>query len=135
MNNYTKKKTNEYGTFYYNDKEELHRTDGPAVEFASYKAWYLDGKRHRTDGPAVESAGGYKEWYVDGEELTEKEFNERASTTKTYVAVKQWRELATTAERLARETQDLADSIRNMLDEVEEFCNRVEEFCNRVAAE
>jgi hypothetical protein len=62
---------------WYNDKEELHRLDGPAIESANgTKEWYVDGKRHRLDGPAYESADGYKSWWVDGKEMTEKEFNE-----------------------------------------------------------
>ena len=45
----------------------LHRTDGPAAEFADgSKFWYLNGKRHRTDGPAVEFADGTKWWYLNG---------------------------------------------------------------------
>ena len=85
---------------WYNDKDQLHRLDGPAVEQANGgkewyvdgkrhrldgpaveranggKEWYVDGKRHRLDGPAVEGTNGYKEWWVEGKELTEKEFNE-----------------------------------------------------------
>jgi hypothetical protein len=62
---------------WYNDKEKLHRLDGPAFEYANGdKAWYVDGKRHRLDGPAIEEANGYKAWYVNGKEMTEKEFNE-----------------------------------------------------------
>ena len=30
-----------------------------------HKAWYLDGNLHRTDGPAVEWADGDKEWWLD----------------------------------------------------------------------
>ncbi len=85
------KKDNGY-TGYYADKEMtvLHRTDGPAIEYADgSKAWYVDdilhrldgpaveyangskswwvvGKLHHTDGPAIEHAEGYKEWYVEG---------------------------------------------------------------------
>jgi hypothetical protein len=45
----------------------LHRTDGPAFEWADgSKAWLLNGKYHRTDGPAVEGADGSKEWWLDG---------------------------------------------------------------------
>jgi hypothetical protein len=52
----------------------LHRLDGPAVEYANgYKSWYLDGLRHRVDGPAVERADGYKSWYLNGVQLTEAE--------------------------------------------------------------
>ena len=81
--------------WYLND--ELHREDGPAVDFADgTKFWYLNGKRHREDGPAVEYAdgtkcwylndelhredgpaiewpNGYKFWYLDGKEVTEEE--------------------------------------------------------------
>ena len=47
--------------------EELHRVDGPAVEYVSgYKEWCLNGKRHRVDGPAVEYASGAKEWWLNG---------------------------------------------------------------------
>jgi hypothetical protein len=54
-----------------------HRLDGPAIEWANGdKSWWVDGKRHRLDGPAVEYASGYKAWYVDGKKMTEKEFNE-----------------------------------------------------------
>jgi len=60
-----------------NDKEKLHRLDGPAIEYADgSKSWYVDGKLHRLDGPAVERANAYKAWYVDGKKMTEKEFNE-----------------------------------------------------------
>ena len=46
---------------------ELHRIDGPAVEWANGdKRWYLNGERHRTDGPAVEWANGNKFWYLNG---------------------------------------------------------------------
>lgn len=84
---------------WYNDKDKLHRLDGPAFESPDeYKAWWVDGKRHRLDGPAVEWANGSKEWYVndkphrldgpaferadgykswwvEGKNLSEKEFN------------------------------------------------------------
>jgi hypothetical protein len=37
-------------------KDKLHRTDGPAIEYALMdgKDYYFEGKRHRTDGPAIE---------------------------------------------------------------------------------
>ena len=47
---------------------ELHREDGPAVEYYDgTKEWYLDGKYHREDGPAIEYPDGTKYWYVNGE--------------------------------------------------------------------
>ena len=52
---------------WYNDKGQLHRLDGPAVEYANKdKEWWVDGKRHRLDGPAIEYADGDKEWWVEG---------------------------------------------------------------------
>jgi len=57
----------EYGTkWYYNEQGQLHRTDGPAVEYANGdKSWWVNDQRHRTDGPAVEYANGDKEWWVN----------------------------------------------------------------------
>ena len=52
------------GSKLYYFKGKLHRTDGPAVEYAGgTKYWYFEGKIHRTDGPAVEWADGTKEYY------------------------------------------------------------------------
>ena len=62
--------------FYYKDgttssiddnSKALHRTDGPAIEYANGdKYWFIDGRQHRTDGPAAEYADGSKHWLVDG---------------------------------------------------------------------
>ena len=49
---------------------ELHRLDGPAIEWSN-------GKLHRLDGSAVEWKYDHKEWWVDGKKLTESEFNKR----------------------------------------------------------
>ena len=47
---------------------DLHREDGPALEYASgTKEWYLNGKRHREDGPAIEWTSGAKEWWLNGD--------------------------------------------------------------------
>lgn len=63
-------------TCWYNDKDQYHRLDGPAIEYASGgKSWFVEGKCHRLDGPAVECSDGSKSWYVEGEYMTEKEFN------------------------------------------------------------
>ena len=60
--------TNGDKSWYLNGK--LHRTDGPAIEYADgYKAWYFDGKCHRTDGPAIENANGDKYWYFDDNQI------------------------------------------------------------------
>lgn len=49
---------------------ELHREDGPAAEYPDgERLWFRNGKRHRKDGPAVELANGIKEWWVNGEQV------------------------------------------------------------------
>ena len=66
---------------WYNLNGELHREDGPAIEWAvGTKCWYINGELHREDGPAVEYADGTKEWYINGECLTETEFNQRTES-------------------------------------------------------
>jgi hypothetical protein len=53
---------------YRNDKGELHREYGPAIEETNgTKWWYINGERHRTDGPAIEWDNGDKEWFINGE--------------------------------------------------------------------
>ena len=86
---------------YYNDKDELHRTDGPAIEYDSGskywyvngiphreddlpakeryngdKYWYLNGKMHRENGPAIILCDGYKQWYLNGVNYKEEEYQE-----------------------------------------------------------
>lgn len=65
----------EQGTkrWYLNDN--LHRIDGPAVEYPSgYKKWYLNGERHREDGPAITCSDEYKAWFLNDKRLTEEEW-------------------------------------------------------------
>ena len=71
-----KVKVNDLGTIcWYNEKGEIHREDGPAVECADgSKEWWVNGKLHREDGPAFEWADGGKEWYLNGKMLTEQEW-------------------------------------------------------------
>ena len=52
---------------YKNNWGELHREDGPAVEYTNgFKEWWINGKYHREDGPAVETKTGFKEWFING---------------------------------------------------------------------
>ena len=63
-----RKEIDQDGTIrYYNENNEFHREDGPAIEFTNgYKEWYKDGLRHRENGPAIEYADGTKYWYKNG---------------------------------------------------------------------
>ena len=62
---------NKFGTRrYYNSAGQMHRDDGPAVEYADgTKGWYQNGLLHRTDGPAIEWAHGINEWWLNGKRL------------------------------------------------------------------
>ena len=54
-------------TKWHNESNELHRENGPAIEYADgYKAYYINGKRHREDGPAIELSNGNKYFYING---------------------------------------------------------------------
>ena len=67
-----------------NEAGQLHREDGPAVEWANgTKHWYLNGLRHREDGPAIEWADGTKFWYLNDKSLTESEFLTRTKKEPT----------------------------------------------------
>ena len=61
--------------WFLNDKR--HREDGPAIEYASgTKVWFLNDKRHREDGPAIEWSDGDKYWWINDMEYSEQEFND-----------------------------------------------------------
>lgn len=56
----------------------LHRLDGPAIEWPSGSSeWYCHGNLHRLDGPAIEYVSGIKSWYIEDEEYTEEEFHKK----------------------------------------------------------
>ena len=64
--------------WYKYDTSELHRVDGPAVEYVDgYKSYYLNGLLNRTDGPAIERADGTKLYYLNGQGLTKEEWEQR----------------------------------------------------------
>lgn len=70
-----------------NSKGELHRLDGPAIEFTNgQKQWCQNGQLHRTDGPAIEYSNGRKSWYLNGFCFTEKEFLNRTAADADTVA-------------------------------------------------
>ena len=73
-----KVKVKDNGDKYWYQNNELHRLDGPAVEWSTGdKEWHQNGKCHRLDGPAIEYVNGDKAWYIEGKKLTEEEFNNR----------------------------------------------------------
>ena len=74
------------GTKYWWLNGNLHREDGPAVEWSNgSKEWRLNGKRHREDGPAVERSNGNRLWYLNGKRHREDgPAIERANGTKEW---------------------------------------------------
>ena len=63
---------------------KLNRLDGPAAEYVDgTKMWFVDGKCHRLDGPAHEYADGHNDWWIDGKYMTEKQFNEHTKPKPT----------------------------------------------------
>lgn len=46
---------------------DIHRTDGPAIETSiGDREWWINGNRHRDCGPAVERTNGDREWFQNG---------------------------------------------------------------------
>lgn len=75
------------GSKFWHFNGELHREDGPAVEYAhGAKFWYRYGLLHREDGPAIEYANGDKRWYIDDAPLTEEQFNARTKTKELTIS-------------------------------------------------
>ncbi len=59
---------NKYGTRSWYLHGELHREDGPAIEWVNGSLWwYLHGRLHRENGPAVEGVNGTREWWLHGQ--------------------------------------------------------------------
>ncbi len=46
------------------------------------KRWYLNNQLHREDGPAIEYADGEKRWYLYGKPVTEEENTEERLVEK-----------------------------------------------------
>jgi hypothetical protein len=83
-------------TYWYNDNQELHRSDGPAVEpdFDNYYAfveWYCNGKLDRVGGLAKIYTGNPPCWeqldsyWINGNYYTEEEYEIVMRTVKKVV--------------------------------------------------
>lgn len=56
-------------TYYFDEKDRLHRDDGPAAihnscDRGELNTWYRHGKIHREDGPAIVWGNGNVEWWL-----------------------------------------------------------------------
>lgn len=74
---------------YYDDNEELHNDNGPAVVYANGdKAWYQHGKLHREDGAAFEGQNGYRAFWLKGLKYRRlNEFKIATINNEHYIAV------------------------------------------------
>ena len=66
------------GTFdkiWRNEKGELHREDGPALECANgKKSWYKNRLWHREDGPAIVWHDGTHLYFLNDKQYSKKEY-------------------------------------------------------------
>lgn len=61
---------------YYNAAGQLHREEGPAVEYVyGHVEWWQHGLRHRVNGPAVVFSDGRKYWFLNGVQYTEVDYH------------------------------------------------------------
>ena len=71
MENTPKCNIDKIGTKYWHTECNLHREDGPAVEYKEgTKEWHVNGKLHRLDGPAYIRNNGESEWYINDCDVT-----------------------------------------------------------------
>jgi hypothetical protein len=81
-------KVDNNGTKYWYLGNNLHREDGPAVEFINgEKYWYLNNQLHREDGPAFEWADGTKHWYLNGNRVPWQEVFKKAKTQEQELCI------------------------------------------------
>jgi len=63
-------------TEWYNKSNQLHRENGPAIEWANGdKSYYINGELHRENGAALEWADGDKAYYINDQFLTKEELD------------------------------------------------------------
>ncbi len=72
------------GTKFWFQDDRLHRLDGPAIECGDgTKFWCQNDNLHRLDGPAVIFANGTKSWYIEGVNYIENEFKKKINRLNT----------------------------------------------------
>jgi hypothetical protein len=63
-----------YGSKFHFLNGEIHREDGPAIEyFDGNWSWFDHGKMHRVSGPAAKVSESKYEWWLDGKRVTPNE--------------------------------------------------------------
>lgn len=66
----------------------LHRSDGPAVEYANGgKEYWVEGNLHRLDGPAIIYYAGGKDYYINGINVTSKLKNIKEEDVSKYLKI------------------------------------------------
>jgi hypothetical protein len=57
------------------------------IEQDGTKMWYLNGELHREDGPAVEYPDGTKRWYLNGKSVSWKQVFKKAKTKERELSI------------------------------------------------
>jgi len=64
--------------YWFNSNGELHREDGPAIEYHNGgKEYYENGWLHRIGRPAIEFTKGIRFWYLRGKQYSEYDYWEK----------------------------------------------------------
>jgi len=56
--------------------------NGLKIDSNGTKRWYLNNQLHRTDGPAIEYYNGYKYWFLNNISLSQEEYLQRIRNNK-----------------------------------------------------
>ena len=68
------------GSFWFNEKGQYHKDNGPAIILNSGTIIYAqNGLRHNSNGPAVEWKTGEKQWFYNGKEFEFKNWLEETN--------------------------------------------------------
>ena len=69
--------------YWTNEKEQRHRSDGPAIESSNgRKIWFNNLMCHREDGPAVVWEDGRHQYYLNNKEYSKKDYWEEIERLK-----------------------------------------------------
>lgn len=95
---------------WYNEKDQYHREDGPAIESKDGgKCWMINGKFHREDGPAIEYCYGGKSYYLNG---------------KRYFSEAEWKEELDSEEKWKKEWESLECPSQNEINKALEVLGK-----------
>ena len=81
------------GVYYYNNENQYHREDGPAVAIGNvgYTFYYINGKLSNLNGPDfildLDNGGSCTTYYINGLQYSEPHFNNRVFNCPNYLKI------------------------------------------------